>query len=209
MKKIYVLGDSISIHYGPYLKHYLSSFMGYSRKEGEQEALLNLDNPQGANGGDSTRVLEFLKAMEKSGGIDTDYLLVNCGLHDLRIITKTGEQNISVDNYAKNLSKIIEIAANIKTKLIWIQTTPLNADIHNTNPAVKEMGFQRYLADCISFNEKAHEIMTSASIPIIDLFTFTNNLGSDLYCDHVHFNVHIREKQAAFIAGWLNALSVE
>ena len=109
--------------------------MDYSRKEGEQEALINLDNPQGANGGDSAMVLDFLKAMKKSGGIDADFLLVNCGLHDLRI-------------------------------------------------------------------------MTDASVPVIDLFTFTLNLGSYLYYDHVHFNEYVRIQQAAFIAGWLAAFII-
>jgi len=40
-------------------------------------------------------------------------------------------------------------------------------------------------------------------VPVIDLNTFTLNLGADLYCDHVHYHEPIREKQAAFIAGWL------
>jgi len=39
--------------------------------------------------------------------------------------------------------------------------------------------------------------------PVIDLYTFTSNLGNDLYCDHVHFHDYIRRQQAAFIAGWL------
>ena len=38
---------------------------------------------------------------------------------------------------------------------------------------------------------------------MIDLYTFTRNLGPDLYCDHVHFHEHVREKQGAFVAGWV------
>ena len=60
--KVYVIGDSISIQYGPHLQAYLKGTMGYARKEGEEKALLNLDCPQGANGGDSSMVLSFLKA---------------------------------------------------------------------------------------------------------------------------------------------------
>jgi hypothetical protein len=40
---------------------------------------------------------------------------------------------------------------------------------------------------------------------VIDLHSFTANLGPDLYIDHVHFPESIREKQAAYIAGWLDA----
>ena len=75
--KIYIIGDSISIHYGPYLQTYLDGVMEYSRKEGEEEALLNLDNPQGANGGDSAMVLSFLESKIDSGGIDADLLHIN------------------------------------------------------------------------------------------------------------------------------------
>jgi len=60
--KLYVIGDSISIQYGPYLEAALRGVMAYARKEGEEEALLNLDIPQGANGGDSGMVLSFLEA---------------------------------------------------------------------------------------------------------------------------------------------------
>ena len=41
--KIYIIGDSISIQYGPHLEGYLKGVMAYSRKEGVDEALLNLD----------------------------------------------------------------------------------------------------------------------------------------------------------------------
>ena len=62
---LYVIGDSISIHYGPYLKKQLHGVVGYARKEGEEEARLNLDNPSGANGGDSSMVFHFYKARQR------------------------------------------------------------------------------------------------------------------------------------------------
>ena len=65
------------------------------------------------------------------------------------------------------------------------------------------MGFHRFVADCAAYNAVADRIMNAAGVPVIDLFTFTRNLGPELFCDHVHFHVNIREKQAAFIAGWL------
>jgi lysophospholipase L1-like esterase len=83
--RIYVLGDSISIQYGLYLQKYLEGVMEYNRKQGDEEALLNLDKPQGANGGDSGMVLSFLRARAASGGIDADLLLLNCGLHDRQV----------------------------------------------------------------------------------------------------------------------------
>ena len=80
--KIYIVGDSISIQYGPHLQRCLQGIAEYSRKEGEEEALLNLDNPQGANGGDSSMALAFLKSKVRGGTLKADLILVNCGLHD-------------------------------------------------------------------------------------------------------------------------------
>ncbi len=198
--KIYVIGDSISIQYGPYLKKYLDGVIEYSRKEGEDEALLNLDNPVGANGGDSSMVLSFLKAKSKAGWIDADMILLNCGLHDIKTDPKTGRKQVPLEDYKKNLKKIVALLAKMKTKLAWIRTTPCDEKVHNSRP---KMEFHRFSADCRAYNEAADRIMKASKIPMIDLNTFTANLGDAPYCDHVHFHEHIREKQAAFIAGWL------
>ncbi len=80
-----------------------------------------------------------------------------------------------------------------------MRTTPCDEQVHNT----RSMQFHRYAADCAAYNAVADHIMVEAGVPVIDLYTFTCNLGPDLYCDHVHFPVPIREKQAAFLAGWL------
>ena len=53
------------------------------------------------------------------------------------------------------------------------------------------------------YNAAADGVMAAAGVPMIDLYTFTRNLGPDLYCDHVHFHEHVREKQGAFVAGWV------
>lgn len=201
---IYVIGDSISIHYGPYLQRYLHNTMGYARKEGEEEALLNLDNPQGANGGDSSMVLSFLQEKVKSGGIDTDLLLVNCGLHDIKTDPVTGLRQITIEAYAENLQAIVKIAEKMSPELVWIRTTPCDETVHNKTGS----SFYRFKADCDAYNQVADQIMTKASVPVIDLHTFTGNLGTDIYFDHVHFHEHIRAQQAAFIAGWLDAYSL-
>ena len=200
LMKLYVIGDSISIQYGPYLKQYLAGVMNYARKEGEAEALLNLDNPQGANGGDSSMVLSFLKALAKSGSFDADLLLVNCGLHDIKRDPATGETQVSIADYESNLRSLVAVVRPMPAELVWIRTTPCDEKVHN-RPGIS---FHRFLADCTKYNAVADHVMSEAGVPSIDLHTFTRNLGPELYCDHVHFHEHIREKQGAFIAGWLN-----
>lgn len=199
--KVYVIGDSISIQYGPYLKGYLKGMMDYARKEGEDEALLNLDRPQGANGGDSSMVLSFLKGRAASGGIDADLLLLNCGLHDIKTDPVTGAKQIPIRQYEENLRAIVLTASALKPQLIWMRTTPCDEAVHNRPGS----SFFRFSADCLEYNRVADRVMREAGVAIIDLHAFTLNLGPDLYCDHVHFQEHIRQKQAAFIAGWLMA----
>ncbi len=199
--KLYLIGDSISIHYGPFLKKYLGGLIEYSRKEGEEEALLNLDRPQGANGGDSSMVLDFLNAKKSAGGIPADVLLLNCGLHDIKSDPKTGAKQVPIELYKKNLAEILRVAAGMRLSTVWIRTTPCFEKIHNAG----KNDFHRFYSDCVAYNSAADKIMETERIPSIDLFSFTLNLGDGIYCDHVHFHEHIRKKQAAFIAGWLLA----
>lgn len=78
--RIYVLGDSISIQYGPHLQKYLEGMMEYSRKEGEEEVLLNLDRPQGANGGDSGMVLSFSSDCKAYNHAADEIMASRCGV---------------------------------------------------------------------------------------------------------------------------------
>jgi lysophospholipase L1-like esterase len=198
---VYVLGDSISMQYGPYLEQYLRGFMGYARKEGDELANLNLDLPMGANGGDSSMVRAFLEAKAAAGGIDADVLLVNCGLHDIKTEPETGAKQVPLDAYRENLRAVVAIANAMGVRLVWVRTTPCDEAVHN-RPASK---FHRFAADCDAYNAAADAVMGGARVPAIDLYGFTKNLGNDLYCDHVHFHEAVREKQGAFLAGWLLA----
>lgn len=99
----------------------------------------------------------------------------------------------------KNLRSITEVVASMGLKLVWIRTTPCDEAVHNRIST----SFYRFAADNIAYNRVADQIMNDANVPMIDLYTFTMNIGADVFCDHVHFQVPVREKQAAFIAGWL------
>jgi len=200
MKRLYVVGDSISIQYGPYLAQALRGVMHYARKEGEAEALLNLDRPQGANGGDSSMVLAFLQGMQAQGGIAADLLLVNCGLHDIKTDPQSNAKQVPLVDYRANLQAIVATVRAMGPTLVWLRTTPCDEMIHNQRQAT----FHRFAADCIAYNQAADTIMRQAGVPMIDLYTFTHNLGPDLYCDHVHFHEAIRTQQGAFIAGWVH-----
>jgi len=190
MKKIFVLGDSISIHYGPYLEQYLNEIMQYDRK-GSNEDPGDLNYASLCNGGDSHDVLNYINE-----NVDTQYdiLLLNCGLHDIKI---TNKKQIDEQQYANNLNSIVKAVKANGKKLIWVSTTPVDDWRHNG--LCKE--FSRFNDDVVKYNKIAVSVMHEHQIPIIDLYSFTKNLGNTVYEDHVHFLKPIRKLQAAFIAG--------
>ncbi|GIP16658.1 hypothetical protein J40TS1_23000 [Paenibacillus montaniterrae] len=202
MKKLFVVGDSISIQYGPFLKQMTAGRFHYDRKRGVEEALADLDKPVGANGGDSSMVLQYL-LQERSKGVRYDVLLVNCGLHDLKTDPHSGLKQISLQLYRTNLEAIIHFAQEISPRLIWIRTTDADENIHNSPGSA----FFRFHDDVVAYNEAADEIMDKHKVPTIDLYTFTRAFGSEAYCDHVHYKEEIRRLQAAYIAGYLQRYS--
>ena len=199
MKNLYVIGDSISSQYGPYLEAFVQGVFSYARKNEEDVASAGLAGAQIVNGGDSGAVLAFLSGMIDSRLLKADVLLLNCGLHDIKTDVESGAKQVPVEQYQENLKAILDLCSSVSLPVVWMRTTPCDENIHNRG----NKGFFRFAADCELYNRTADEIMENNGIPAIDLFTFTQALGPDLYCDHVHFHEHIRVKQAAYISGWL------
>lgn len=206
MKKLFVLGDSISNDYSVYLKPMLNGEMMYAQKKELNETTISQDYPEaliGINGGDSQMVLEYLSFLISKHLFHYDLLLLNCGLHDIKRNPSDGQLQISIEAYEANLRSIIQLIEPLDTRIYWISTTPVDDERHND--WMKK--FIRFNRDVVAYNEVADRIMAEAGIPSIDLNTFTSHLGdnNELYCDHVHFTDRVREQQAAFIAGHLYA----
>jgi lysophospholipase L1-like esterase len=198
-RNIFVIGDSVSIHYGPYLKKMLKNKFEYDRKRGIEQALTDLDSPVGPNAGDSRMIFEYL-AEEYEKNTKYDILLINCGLHDVRRERVLNKVQVELEDYKKNLAKIIKISRTMANKIIWIGLTPVIDEIHNS----RKEGVLRYSKDVEAYDTAAKEIMGEYKVPCIDMYNFIKNLGTDVYLDHVHFNQEIRALQAAFIAGYVN-----
>jgi lysophospholipase L1-like esterase len=200
LPKLFVLGDSISVGYGPFLKQYVAGVLAYDRKSGLEEALKDLDLPAGANGGDSRCCLHYLEGWLKRGGLPADYLLLNCGLHDLKWIRETKQYQVTVEEYASNLRKIVGVVRAMQPQLLWVRTTPVNYEWHHRNKPM-----DRREEDVDRYNAAADAIMKEAGAPICDLFAFQKNLNAGMSPDGVHFDAEAQEQQAAFIAGFLLA----
>jgi lysophospholipase L1-like esterase len=206
MKKLFVLGDSISNDYGVYLKSMLNGEMNYAQKKELNETTISQDYPEalkGMNGGDSQMVLEYLSFLISKDLFHYDLLLLNCGLHDVKRNPSNGQLQISIEAYEANLRSVIQLIEPLGVRMYWVRTTPVDDEQHNE----RMKKFNRFNRDVLAYNGVADRIMAEAGIPSIDLNTFTSNLGdnNELFCDHVHFTDQVREQQAAFIAGHLYA----
>lgn len=202
---LFVLGDSISIAYGPVLERMLAGRFAYDRK-GYAELASQDSGSTLVNGGDSRCVLEYLHAhpsLPPPGGI----LLLNCGLHDVRVDPHSGTHQVELDIYTRNLEQIITLAKTASLRMVWVCTTPVVDALHNR---VNQEYF-RYNADVMAYNARAARVMQNAGIPSIDLYRFTLNLCirtdalESLFEDHVHFTQPVSLLQGVYIAGWLEA----
>ncbi len=203
LPKLYVIGDSISMQYGPYLEKYTRGTWQYARKGDKEQAAKNLDIPTGANGGDSRMVLNFLQKILQDQTFQPDLMLLNCGLHDIKRDAGTNTIQVDSASYRSNLNAILDLLKNRDIRVVWMRTTPVDDERHNS----RSKAFKRYARDLTAYNAIADEVMNQNEVPIIDLYTFTKNLGDDHYVDHVHFDEATRAAHAAYIAGYLNGMN--
>jgi polygalacturonase/lysophospholipase L1-like esterase len=203
-RRVFVLGDSISMQYGPALERLLAPHFEYDRKRDDGAGTsANLDDPNGANGGDSRMVLAYLRSRRSHQPISADILLLNCGLHDIRTDPVTQAKRTPIDEYRANLQAILTEAAAMGLRVVWVRTTPVIDRLHNSRCEK----FHRFAADVDAYNQAADEIMRAAGVPILDLHAFTLPLLPGALIDHAHFDEVTREKQAVFLAAGLRSLA--
>ena len=207
MKNILLVGDSICIDYCKYLRKYLKKDIELKTKSGVAEAYKNLDIATGANGGDSERVLTYVKDLESKHILNFDFFFFNCGLHDIKRNGKNGNYQVDIKSYKKNLQSIIDVMKKHKVQVYFITTTMADRSRYPDGS-----DFVRYNEDVLEYNKAAVDLMKKNRIGIVDLYSFTNSLelqGDDLFRDHTHFQQEVIMLQAAYLAGTMNCLSEE
>lgn len=200
--RVLLVGDSISLDYGNYLRDYIRKDIQLYGKEGVEEAYQNLDLPIGGNGGDSSCVLSYIEELEAEDKLNFSYFVFNCGLHDIKRNQHKEPLQIPAEQYTANLERIVAIMEEHNISVIFINTTPADETRYQGIPE-----FIRYASDVLRYNELADEVMKRHNIPVIDLFGFTDSLaekGDALFRDHTHFCPDIIRLQAAYLAGALN-----
>ena len=202
LPQLFVIGDSISLHYGNALEQCLAGRFGYDRKlddAGAPRAMNDLDVPTGANGGDSAMVLAYLRQRRATAPLKADVLLLNCGLHDIKTHLLNGTRQVEPAAYEANLRAIVsEVAAQGPT-LLWVRSTPVDEAVHNRPQST----FLRFAADVATYNAIADRVMAEAGVTSIDLHAFSQTFLPTGFCDHVHYHEAVREEQGRFIADQL------
>lgn len=196
--RLFIIGDSISIQYCPYLEKLFEGTFVYDRKRdsaGAPKATSNLDVPTGANGGDTDMVLAYLRHRRAHDPIAADVLVINCGLHDIKVDVATRAIQVPIERYEQNLRGIVAEARAMKLRLVWINTTPVVDEVHNRLSTT----FHRFARDLAAVNASAARVLGEAGVPIIDLHGFSAPLVPDGFIDHVHYSESVSEKQATFL----------
>lgn len=203
MTNILLIGDSINLDYGQFLKDYLAPDIHVYGKPGRDEAYADLDIPIGGNGGDSRMVLEFLRSPEAAPLLTCDLFLFNCGLHDVKRSRAADALQVPPEEYQQNLRAILDLTHTRGIPTVFINSTPTATERYG-----KIKAFYRLTEDVPAYNQLAQEVMASRGVPVIDLYGFTMALGLEgdaLFRDHTHFTRPVMQLHAAFLAGYLNA----
>ena len=163
LPRVLIIGDSISIGYTLPTRALLKGKANLHRIP--------------TNGGPTTKgVAEIDKWLGKS---KWDLIHFNWGLHDLKYMGPNGENlypkekggkvQVPIDDYEKNLDKLVIRMKKTRAKLVWRNTTPVP-------PGSKG----RYVGDSIRFNEAAARVMKKHEVPTLDLYTMSKKRMKEL-----------------------------
>jgi hypothetical protein len=154
LPRVLLIGDSISMGYTLPVRNAL-------------KGKANVHRPK-INCGPTTTGLKSIDAWLGDGKWDVIHF--NWGLHDLKYMGPKGEnlgdpsnpdchQQVSPEEYEKNLRQLVERLKKTGAKLIWRNTTP-----------VPEGAAGRVVGDAVKYNAIAEKIMQENQIPIHDLY---------------------------------------
>ncbi len=175
LPRVLLIGDSISIGYTVDVQKQLKGIANVHRI------------PQ--NGGPTTLGLQ--KIDDWLGDSKWDVIHFNWGLHDLKHVNarkqlvdvSEGEYQVPLEEYEKNLTKLVERLKKTEAKLIWRNTTP-----------VPEGAKGRIPGDSAKYNAVAAKIMAKHNIQTDDQFAFVKPQMDKLM---LPANVHFKPEGSA------------
>jgi lysophospholipase L1-like esterase len=163
LPRVLLIGDSISIGYTVTVQKALAGKANVHRI------------PE--NGADTANGLKKLDSW--LGDSHWDVIHFNWGLHDLKV-TRTGERQVPIETYEKNLAALVERLRKTGAQLIWATTTPVPEG--KQNPL-------RESADVPTYNAAARRVMEPQGIVIDDLYAAALPRLAEIQIPlNVHFN---------------------
>jgi hypothetical protein len=173
LPRVLIIGDSISMYYTAEVRHLM---------EGKANVYRAPDNCKNTGYG-----LQHLDYWLGDGRWKVIHF--NFGLHDFAIMQATGKEQVSQDDYDKNLRTILKELQATGAKVIWASTTP-----------VPEGTSGRTEADAVAYNVIAKKIMDENQIPIDDLHAFVEAHMDKIERWQYPKNVHFRAEGCAELA---------
>lgn len=169
MKRVVLLGDSITMGYARYVR-------GRLRHRAE------VISPK-ETAGNSQNLLAHLDAW----AIDLypQVVHVSCGLHDIRREVGADRTSVPLEDFKKNVTTILKrLKLETKAQIIWTTITPVLERWHRENNK-----FDRLEQDLIDFNIAAANIAENLHVPIDNLYGMLveANLGELLLFDGWHY----------------------
>ena len=171
LPRVLLIGDSISIGYTLPTRVLLKGKVNLHRIP--------------TNGGPTIKGLEQIDAW--LGKKKWDVIHFNWGLHDLKYMGPNGENlfpkekggkvQVPIQEYEKNLERLVVRLKKTNAKLVWRNTTPVP-------PGSKG----RYVGDSIKYNAAAARVMIRHGIPTHDLFTMSKKRMKEIMLPaNVHY----------------------
>lgn len=204
LPNVLILGDSISIGYTLQVRELLEGKANVFRPHVP-------DGTKPENCGGTTRGVASIDRW--LGDRKWDVIHFNWGLHDLKHVTEPGGNTVSkdpkdpvqatVEQYTKNLQKIVDRLEETDATLIFATTTPV---VPNTTGPLREPESPG------KYNAAALKIMKKHDIAVNDLYSFCEPQVAKLQRPkNVHFTAEgsqtLAEQVAAAIEKALNAQS--
>ena len=181
LPRVLLIGDSISIGYTLPTRALLKGKVNLHRIP--------------TNGGPTIKGLEQIDTW--LGKKKWDVIHFNWGLHDLKYMGPNGENlfpkekggkvQVPIQEYEKNLERLVVRLKKTNAKLIWRNTTPVP-------PGSKG----RYVGDSIKYNAAAARVMIRHGIPTHDLFTMSKKRKKEIM---LPANVHYTKDGSEVLGG--------
>jgi len=152
LPKVVLVGDSIRMSYSAQVS---------KRLAGKAQVISSK-----ANGGDSNNVLKNLQ-----GWVIVHQPTVvhfNCGIHDTKKFTETGEFQVSPEQYEANLRTIVtRLRDDTDAVLIFATSTPVLDE--RAKGTRQQKVYELFAASIDQYNAIAAKVMTELKVPVLDL----------------------------------------